>query len=49
MFGTENPLNKLIKLDNKQTVKVAGVYEDFPANSTFNDVTFLAPWKFFVG
>ena len=47
MFGTDNPLNKLIKLDNKQTVKVAGVYEDFPANSTFNDVTFLAPWKFF--
>ncbi|MBC8154490.1 MAG: ABC transporter permease [Bacteroidetes bacterium] len=47
MFGTEKPLNKLIKLDNKQTVKVAGVYEDFPVNSTFNDVTFLAPWKFF--
>ncbi|GAB4046636.1 ABC transporter permease [Spirosoma litoris] len=47
MFGTENPLNKLIKLDNKQTVKVTGVYEDFPTNNTFNDVTFLAPWKFF--
>ncbi|MVM37625.1 FtsX-like permease family protein [Spirosoma sp. HMF3257] len=47
MFGTESPLNKLIKLDNKQTVNVAGVYEDFPANSTFNDVTFLVPWKFF--
>ncbi|QMW06651.1 ABC transporter permease [Spirosoma foliorum] len=47
MFGTENPLNKLIKLDNKQTVKVAGVYKDFPANNTFNDVTFLVPWKFF--
>ncbi|GAB3995558.1 ABC transporter permease [Spirosoma daeguense] len=48
LFGTENPLNKLIKLDNKQTVNVAGVYTDFPANSTFNDVTFLAPWKFFL-
>ncbi|RYF49749.1 MAG: ABC transporter permease, partial [Cytophagaceae bacterium] len=47
LFGTENPLNKLIKLDNKQTVKVSGVYEDFPANNTFNDVTFLVPWKFF--
>ncbi|QDK79060.1 FtsX-like permease family protein [Spirosoma sp. KCTC 42546] len=47
MFGTENPLNKLIKLDNKQTVNVAGVYKDFPANNTFNDVTFLVPWKFF--
>ncbi|WP_080057641.1 ABC transporter permease [Spirosoma aerolatum] len=47
LFGTQNPLNKLIKLDNKQTVKVAGVYEDFPANSTFDDVMFLVPWKFF--
>ncbi|GAB3954357.1 ABC transporter permease [Spirosoma harenae] len=47
MFGTENPLNKRIKLDNKQTVNVAGVYEDFAANNTFNDVTFLVPWKFF--
>ena len=47
MFGTESPLNKLIKLDNKQSVKVAGVYEDFLANSTFNDVTFLIPWQFF--
>ncbi|MBC8153037.1 MAG: ABC transporter permease [Bacteroidetes bacterium] len=47
LFGTQNPLNKLIKLDNKQTARVVGVYEDFPSNSTFNDVTFLAPWKFF--
>ncbi|MBN8820962.1 MULTISPECIES: ABC transporter permease [unclassified Spirosoma] len=47
LFDTRNPLNKLIKLDNKQTVKVAGVYEDFPANSTFDDVMFLVPWKFY--
>jgi predicted permease len=47
LFDTENPLNKLIKLNNKQTVKVAGVYEDFPLNSTFDDVLFLIPWKFF--
>ncbi|GAB3967873.1 ABC transporter permease [Spirosoma terrae] len=47
MFGSENTLNKLIRLDNKQTVKVVGVYEDFPVNTTFSDVTFLVPWKFF--
>ncbi|GAB2544181.1 ABC transporter permease [Spirosoma aerophilum] len=47
IFGPVNPLNKFIKLDNKQTVKVSGVYEDFPTNSTFNDVTFLVPWKFY--
>ncbi|RYC69182.1 ABC transporter permease [Spirosoma sordidisoli] len=47
LFGTGDPLNKLIRLDNKQTVKVAGVYQDFPANNTFSDVTFLVPWAFF--
>jgi len=47
LYGTGDPLNKLIKLDNKQTVKVAGVYQDFPANNTFSDVTFLVPWAFF--
>ncbi|GAB3809201.1 ABC transporter permease [Spirosoma humi] len=47
IFGAENPVNKLVKLDNKQTVKVTGVYKDFPANNTFSDVLFLIPWKFF--
>ena len=47
-FGSVNPINKLIKLDNKQAVKVVGVYTDFPANSSFKDVSFLAPWKLLV-
>ena len=47
LFDTTDPLNKLIRLNNKQTVRVAGVYQDFPDNSTFKDVLFLVPWKFF--
>jgi putative ABC transport system permease protein len=47
-FGATNPINKLIKLDNKQAVKVVGVYADFPDNSSFKDVAFLAPWKLLV-
>ncbi|MFC5410143.1 ABC transporter permease [Larkinella bovis] len=47
IFGDENPLNQLVKLDNKQSVRVVGVYEDFPDNSTFKDAFFLAPWKLF--
>jgi len=45
-FGTESPLNKIITLNNKESLKVTGVYEDFPVNSTFKDVSFLAPWGF---
>ncbi|WP_149240034.1 ABC transporter permease [Dyadobacter sp. 32] len=44
IFGIENPLNKVIKIDNKLDVTVTGVYEDFPDNSSFKEVTFFIPW-----
>ncbi|MCF0071038.1 ABC transporter permease [Dyadobacter sp. CY261] len=43
-FGTGNPLNKVIKIDNKLDVKVTGVYEDFPDNSSFKEIAFFIPW-----
>jgi len=43
-FGKEDPLNKVLKIDNQFTVKVSGVYEDFSSNSTFADMSFMAPW-----
>jgi len=45
-FGTESALNKIITLNNKENLKVTGVYQDFPIGSTFKDVYFLAPWNF---
>ena len=47
LFGLENPLDKVIKIDNKESVKVVGVYEDFPSNTSFKDVLFLAPWSLY--
>jgi ABC-type antimicrobial peptide transport system permease subunit len=47
LFATENPVNKIIRLNNKANVKIAGVYEDFPGNSSFKDVFFLASWQLF--
>jgi putative ABC transport system permease protein len=47
LFGDEDPLNKIIKIDNQASVKVAGVYEDFPFNTSFNDVSFLLPWSLY--
>jgi len=43
-FGENNPLNKIIKINNRQDVKIAGIYQDFPTNSSFKDVQLLAPW-----
>ena len=43
-FGNDDPLNKVMKIDNQMTVKVSGVYEDFPRNSSFADVNFMSTW-----
>ena len=32
-FGDEDPLNKMIRMDNQVNLKVTGVYKPFPANS----------------
>jgi putative ABC transport system permease protein len=43
LFGEADPLHKIIKIGNKHTVQVTGVYEDLPHNSAFKDVAFVAP------
>jgi len=48
LFGDSDPIGKLITLDAKISVKVTGVYEDLPYNSTFNDVAFIAPWQLYL-
>ena len=45
-FGNEDPLNKMISIDKNPVVKVAGVYEDFPYNSSFAGTNFIATWDF---
>jgi len=45
-FGLDNPINKIIKIDQMPPVKVAGVYKDFPQNSTFANLNFIASWNF---
>jgi putative ABC transport system permease protein len=48
LFADEDPLNKVIRLDNKTEAKVTGIYKDFPTNSTFKETFFIAPWKLFI-
>ena len=38
LFNDADPLNRLVKLDNKESYKVAGVYEDLPRNTTLNEM-----------
>jgi putative ABC transport system permease protein len=48
MFGDSDPMNKLIKIDNKFDVTVTGIYQDLANNSDFNNVTFMAPWQLYI-
>jgi len=48
LFGNADPINKMIRLDNKDNYKVAGVFEDLPRNSTLYDTKFLLPWKKYI-
>src|SRR3569833_2815664 len=41
-FGDVNPVNQVMKINNKLTVKVTGVYEDLPLNCQFKDLKFLS-------
>jgi putative ABC transport system permease protein len=44
LFGDKNPIGKTVRINNKMDLKVAGVYEDLPPNSTFNDMQILLSW-----
>jgi len=45
LFGDDEPLGKTIILDKTKPVKVTGVYADLPANSSFAERRFMAPWQ----
>lgn len=47
-FGDTDPTDKTMKIDNNLNVKVTGVYEDFPNNTTFREVSFLMPWQLMI-
>lgn len=47
-FGSEEPMEKTIRIDNKVDVKVTGVYEDLPYNTTFRELTFVLPWSLYL-
>jgi ABC-type antimicrobial peptide transport system permease subunit len=42
LFGTENPINKVITINNKDSYKVTGVLKNLPDNTAF-DFNYLVP------
>ena len=44
IFGNEDAVNKIIKFDDTASLKVTGVYQDLPVNTTLHDLEFIVPW-----
>jgi putative ABC transport system permease protein len=44
IFGDEDPLNKVIRLDNTRDVTVSGILKDVPQNSSLK-FEYLLPWE----
>ena len=44
LFGEADPMGKTIKLDNRTYLKVGGVFQDLPRNTTFHDTKLFLPW-----
>ncbi|WDF78545.1 ABC transporter permease [Mucilaginibacter sp. KACC 22773] len=45
LFGSADPINKVVRIDNKTDMKVAGVYQDLPYNTSFYPTKFMLPWS----
>jgi len=45
-FGNDDPVGKLFVVDKQEPMKIAGVYQDFPRNSTLYELEFIASWDF---
>ena len=46
LFGKKNPVNQVLKLDNKEPLKVEAVIEDLPANNSLV-FDYILPWKLY--
>jgi putative ABC transport system permease protein len=41
-------MGKTMRINNRNDVKVTGVYEDLPHNSRFRDMSFIMPWELYI-
>lgn len=48
LFGDADPINKIVKLDNKASFNISGVYEDLPGNTSLHELGFIGPWDYYI-
>ena len=48
LFGSNDPIGKIIKVNSEYDMMVTSVFEDIPQNSTLNEIEFVIPWKHYI-
>lgn len=48
LFDDTDPIGQTVRINNKNDVKVTGIYEDIPYSSRFRDMSFIAPWALYL-
>ncbi|MEO1032590.1 MAG: ABC transporter permease [Bacteroidota bacterium] len=48
LFGSEDPIGKMVKINNQHPGEVTAIYEDLPENNSFNGLKYLMPWEFYL-
>ena len=48
LFKDENPIGKVVRMDNVEDLKVVAVYKDLPESSSFLGLGFVASWEYYV-
>ena len=44
LFGTADPVGKIVKMDNSLTYRIGGTYADLPTNTSFHGLQAVLPW-----
>ncbi len=48
LFSSDDPVGRVIRMNNDQDLTVIGVYADLPSNTSFEYLQFIAPWSLYV-
>jgi ABC-type antimicrobial peptide transport system permease subunit len=47
LFGDNEPVNRIVRIDAETDVKVTGVFKDLPDNSEFRTTSFILPFELY--
>jgi ABC-type antimicrobial peptide transport system permease subunit len=48
IFGNDNAVGKILKVNNTDDLIVTAVYKDIPQNNSFSEMGYIIPWKHYI-